>query len=325
MKHTSIQALEETIFSTGNNGEYDLTNISVPFENNKLTMRGVFAKPKNRSKYFHDVVHKKERIVLHFTAGQLRSDLQALTQHDFHVSVAFVIARSGTIYQLFPSKFWSGHIGKGIGNIQTGNAEDKKTIGIELSNYGFLAEHDQNLETIYSRKKDKNGNPVLDVYCTKADKHAYTKIDKPFRNQSFYATHTSEQYDSLVVLLRYLTEKFNIPREFLPEPERYEATQSVLTFKGIVSHINYREDGKWDIGQAFDWNTVISGVRAVEYKPLSSKFENTGPNTGLESAGIESEEDLEALAPEAQDASQENEPYEEREQRQGNLSSDQAD
>jgi N-acetyl-anhydromuramyl-L-alanine amidase AmpD len=257
-------------------------------------------------------VHKKERIVLHFTAGQLRSDLEALTRHDFHVSVAFVIARSGVIYQLFPSKFWSGHIGKGIGNIGTGNAEDKKTIGIELSNYGFLTEHDQNLETIYSRQKDKNGNPVLDVYCTKEDKTAYRKLATPFRRQSYYATHTNEQYDSLIVLLRYLTEKFNIPRQFLPEPVRYEATQRVLTFQGIVSHINYREDGKWDIGQAFDWETVIRGVQAAEYKPLSSQFENTGGDGGFEGVGIQSEDDLEVLAPEAADPFLENEPYEER-------------
>ncbi len=30
-------------------------------------------------------------------------------------------------------------------------------------------------------------------------------------------THTDEQMNSLIILLRYLTAEFNIPREFMPE------------------------------------------------------------------------------------------------------------
>jgi len=314
MNFNSLTALEENIIRTGNNGEYEFRKFSIPVKNENLSLQGLFTTPPNRSKYYYAVEHPKQRIVLHYTAGQLRSDLGALTRNDYHVSVAFVIGRSGVIYQLFPSKFWSGHIGKGIGNTNTGNAQDKVTIGIELSNYGFLTEKNGNLETYYSRQKDQNGKPgPLDIYCSLQDKSAYNKIDIPFRQQSFYATYSDAQYDSLIILLRYLTSQYNIPRKVLPESERYDATQDVLTFKGIVSHVNYRVDGKWDIGPGFDWKKVINGIQAPSYTPLFNSLENAGANTRFENTreAIFSEEQLEVFAPEAKDASFEDEEYEE--------------
>jgi N-acetyl-anhydromuramyl-L-alanine amidase AmpD len=315
MRYNSLVTVEENILKTGNNGEYSFSKFSIPVKNEHLTLKGLFVKPKNRSKYYYAVEHPKQRIVLHFTAGQLRSDLQALTRNDYHVSVSFVIGRSGVIYQLFSSKYWSGHIGKGIGNTNTGNAQDKVTIGIELSNYGFLTERNGNLETYYSRQKDKNGNigPV-DIYCSLTEKTAYKKIDVPFRQQSYYATYTDAQYESLIILLRYLTTQYNIPRQFLPEPKRYQATDDVLTFRGIVSHVNYRPDGKWDIGPGFEWEQVIKGVQAQVYTPVSSTIESRSIERDiLESAetSIHSEEQLEAFLPEAKDPAYEDEPYEE--------------
>ncbi|HRQ49305.1 MAG TPA: hypothetical protein PLR74_02135, partial [Agriterribacter sp.] len=93
------------------------------------------------------------------------------------------------------------------------------------------------------------------------------------------------QMDSLVILLRYLTAQYNIPRAFLPEPQRYQATQDVLSFKGIVSHINYRPTGKWDIGPAFDWNGLIAGVQAPVFEPRYTKA-GAEPESVLENADM---------------------------------------
>lgn len=321
MNFNSIPTLEKNILKTGNNGEYELQQFSIPVKNEDLVLKGFFAKPKGRAKYYYDVVHPKERIVLHYTAGQLRSDLGALTQNEKHISVAFVIARNGIIYQLFSSKFWSGHIGKGIGNTNTGNAQDKVTIGIELSNYGYLTEKNGNLETYYSRQKDNNGNPgPIDVYCSLTDKAAYTKISAPFRGQSYYSSFGDMQYDSLIILLRYLTAQYNIPRKFLPEAQRFEATEKVLQFKGIVSHINYRTDGKWDIGPGFDWKRVADGITAATYTSKFAGVDNLDRGIdAFESKGpkIKSEAQLEKFLPEAEDASLEDEEYEERDYSKG--------
>lgn len=235
-----------------------------------LTLNGQLYTPKQKN-YFYAEQHPKERIVLHFTAGNTWSDMRSLTQEGRHVSVAFVVARDGTIYQLFPSGAWSGHLGKGVGNQNTGNREDKATIGIEISNYGYLVPRDGNLETIYSRIKNPATGVVSapDPYCTLDQKEAYIKINEPFRDQSYYATCTLPQMESTAILLRFLTNKYNIPREFLPEEKRFITTNDVLQFKGIVSHINYRTSGKWDIGPAFDWNKLILDVKSKEFRKTS--------------------------------------------------------
>ena len=305
MRYTSFPQLDQQM-RLGNNGEYTMRKISVPIPGEALTLDGLFCTPTKRSGYYYAVEHPKHRVVVHFTAGNTRSDLNALTRQDYHVSVAFVIGTDGTIYQLFSSKYWSGHIGKGIGNTNTGNAQDKVTIGIELTNYGYLTERLGNLETYYSRL---NGGPV-DVFCTLADKPAYQKLNTPFRGQHYFATHTDGQYQSLIILLRYLTKMYNIPRQFLPEPRRYEPTNDVVNFRGIVTHVNYRESGKWDIGPAFEWNKVIQGVQAPQFtptiKPVVKSMDAKGPV-------LQSEADLEQFLPRAKSADLENMDYSDRE------------
>jgi N-acetyl-anhydromuramyl-L-alanine amidase AmpD len=284
----------EARFRADNAAALKAFSVQVPNEN--LTLNGIAYTPKTTD-YFYGTEHAKQRIVLHFTAGNLRSDMQSLTQQSRHVSVPFVIARDGTIYQLFPSKFWSGHLGEGVGNKKgTGNPQDKATIGIELSNYGFLVPQGGNLETIYSRIKDPNTGKVSapDPYCPLDNKQAYTKIDQPFREQSFYPSYTAAQIDSLIVLLRFLTTKYNVPRAFLPEDKRYTTFNDLVNFKGIVSHINYRPSGKWDVGPAFDWKTVIAGVTAQAYVSTAASTRD------LESV-IESVDEVDALYPQSRD------------------------
>ena len=315
MRYSSLPQLEERFKSSGNNGEYSLRPFSIPVPGEQLTLEGLVCSPNNRSGFYHDVVHPKQQILLHYTAGQLVSDLSALTQKDYHVSVAFVIARDGTIYQLFPSKFWSGHIGKGLGNIGTGNARDKQSVAIELSNYGYLVERDGNLETVYSRMKDAHGNTgPVDIYCSLTETAAYQKLATPFRGQKYYATFTKQQYDSLIILLRYLTAQYQIPRAFLPESTRFETTNDVLNFNGIVSHVNYRINGKWDIGPAFDWQQVITGVQADSFQPTTDRaLETIATPKSVINEVITSEKAIETIVPAALDKNKEDEEYDEKE------------
>ncbi|RYF46045.1 MAG: hypothetical protein EOO39_50325, partial [Cytophagaceae bacterium] len=163
MVFSNLPGSEERFRQTGNGGEYGLKPFAVPVPNESLTMNGLLCTPANRAGYYHDTVYAKERIVLHFTAGTIGGDMSMLTRQDYHVSVPFVIARDGTIYQLYSSKFWSGNLGgDAIGN--AGNAQDKCTIGIEISNYGYLAERNGNLETYYSRQQNAQ------MWCACSDK-----------------------------------------------------------------------------------------------------------------------------------------------------------
>lgn len=273
-RYEKIIQTESNFFATQGGGTYTLKEFSMQVPNEDLLLKAITCKPKTRSGFFNpaEAGINKERIVLHYTTGNIQSDLATLTKNTTNgkpVSVPFVIARDGRIYQLFSSNDWAGHLGPGLGNqVGMNNAQDKRTIGIELSNYGYLVEQGSNLETYYSRLKNEDGsiNPI-DVYCPKSQTEAYQKIATPFREQVYFATYTEAQYESLTILLRFLTNKFNIPRQFLPESERFITTPNVLTFKGIVSHINYRSSGKWDIGTAFDWQKVIEGISAPTFIP----------------------------------------------------------
>ncbi|MEL6255314.1 MAG: N-acetylmuramoyl-L-alanine amidase [Bacteroidota bacterium] len=207
----------------------------------------------------------KDRVILHFTAGQTLGDIKTLTQEDYHVSTAYILGRDGTIYRMFSPKAWSYHLGAGK------YQNDAKGIGIEISNYGPLTKKGDTL-TFGSGSK----------YCDLDDTSAYLKLDKPFLGHDYYAAYTDQQYEGLIILLRYLTKTFNIPRKFLDSDANLEARgewrksprytvfkdkAEADRFKGICTHVNYRESGKWDLGPAFDWEKVIEGVMADEYKP----------------------------------------------------------
>lgn len=196
--------------------------------------------------YFFDEASDKKAIVLHFTAGFFWGDIDTLTAKDNPVSVPYVVARDGRIYELFPPENWSFHLGK---DTVGGNERcSKQTIGIEISNVGPLS---------------ISGNTVrfgTAAYCDKSETEFYAEIDPAFRKKSVFATFTTAQYSSVKRLLTHLTTKFAIPNSFLTVPKRYEVFASATEardYSGIASHVNYRPSGKWDIGPAFDWAAVV--------------------------------------------------------------------
>lgn len=253
MRSASIAKHERTFFETGRDSdgkEFILTEKTIPIKGTNEVMPYVKCRLKNKDEsFFEKERNTKTQIVLHYTAGYLRGDVAALSRPNYRVSTAFILPRNGKILNMFSSAFWSYHLGSGaVGGNTSGS---KRTIGIEISNIGFLKRIGDNLVTVYSDS---------DIYCSIHDTNLYTKLDTPFRGATYFATFTEKQYQSLAILLRYLTAEYAIPMEFLPEHERYNviAANKLVNFKGIVSHVNYRSSGKWDIGPAFDWERIIS-------------------------------------------------------------------
>ena len=218
--------------------------VDIPGEGTKLQVVRCASADGDHSYYTAEAV-AKDRVALHFTAGYLKGDIAALTRPNYRVSVPFVIARDGTIYNLFGSSYWSYHLGPAAVG---GNEEmSKRSVGIEISNIGPLQKMGADLVPAVAPG----------AYCRFAETGFYAAT--PFRGYSYYASFTEAQYRSLIALLRYCTAKFNIPRQFLPSPQRYMTLGSIPSFKGIASHVNFRTD-KFDIGPAFDWERVIQGL-----------------------------------------------------------------
>jgi N-acetylmuramoyl-L-alanine amidase len=227
--------------------------VPIPGENRNLDV--VRLKPADGNEtYYIAEAHPKERVVLHFTSGYIRGDVRALTvpkpDPATRVSVAFLLARDGNIYNLFSSTYWAYHLGPtAVG----GNTPmSRSSVAIEISNIGPLKLQGQMLIPAVATVS-------TDVYCSLNEAAYYRKVS--YRGYSYYASFTETQYANLVTLLRYLTARFNIPRRFLPLASRYETRTDIPTFRGITSHVNFRPD-KFDIGPAFDWDRVIRGVTA---------------------------------------------------------------
>ncbi|MDX2283214.1 MAG: N-acetylmuramoyl-L-alanine amidase [Bacteroidia bacterium] len=293
MTHQQVADVESAFRQNGLDGRYLLEafDLEIP-RSTSLRLRGFTCRPASGfAGYYVNEKPGKEKIVLHFTAGHLRGDIQVLSSEERgKVSVAFVVARDGTIYQLFSSAAWSYHLGRGAAG---GNeAQSKISIGIEISNYGPLTLNGRSLETAYSTAEKP------DVYCTLDDTGLYHELAQPFRGYRYYAAYTGAQYDALIVLLRYLTATYAIPAEFLPESQRMETTEQAASFRGILSHVNFRTD-KSDIGPAFDWARVIAGVQAAEYIP-EERYASTMPvvrTRGLGASAMRSEAEIEDRFP----------------------------
>jgi N-acetylmuramoyl-L-alanine amidase len=253
MRAADIPAREQAFRNTGvdSGGKRHILSpfqITVPGSTETVSMVEC-ARDNGDKSFFYDEQFPKERIVLHYTAGFLPGDIDTLTTHNNHVSVPFVVARDGTIYNLWTSSRWSYHLGSGASG---GNEMmSKKSVAIEISNIGWLA---------------KNGNDFYDytnhVYCTSGETQYYTQVPT-YRDHRYYAAFTGAQYQSIIKLVRFLTKKYTIPRVFLPQSERYNrmTDAAAAQFRGITTHVNYRTT-KWDIGPAFDWNRIITGVQA---------------------------------------------------------------
>jgi N-acetylmuramoyl-L-alanine amidase len=198
-------------------------------------------KVKSNNHFFLPAKYPKRRIVLHHTAGNVYGDLLTLTQNKL-VSVPYLIGRDGVIYNLFDWRGWSYHLGPGaIGGNET---QSKLSIGIELTNYGFLIKKGEVLYTYLD-----------EIYCTLADTELYKKVPM-YRGYEYFATYAAPQYLALNSLLQYLNKESGIPLQLMSENKRLAYTDSVLKHNGIVSHVNYRRSGKWDVSPAFDFDTI---------------------------------------------------------------------
>jgi N-acetylmuramoyl-L-alanine amidase len=258
MKATSIAAHEAAFLATGIDAvgkKFGLTPASVAIPGGAASERlhyQVCERENGDNSFYLREETPKHRIVLHHTAGYLKGDIAALTQPSNKVSVPFVIARNGTILNLWASKYWSYHLGPGA--VGGNTAMSRTSIGIELSNIGYLKPLNGNLVTAYADS---------DVYCAATETALYRVLPTPFRNCRHFATFTAAQYESLIQLLRFLTARYQIPRTLLPDTTRYKvfATNAqAIAHRGICSHVNFRPSGKWDIGPAFDWERLATGL-----------------------------------------------------------------
>lgn len=255
MRFDAIPAYEASLFAGLNKGDANgrkflISENLIPIANEPpMTLHRLRLADGSKPFYERLDAFPKQRIVLHWTMGWLKGDIQTLTPPSGpRVSVPFVIARNGKIVQLFDSAHWASHIGSKT--MDPGISQT--SIGIELSNIGPLTLSPDGAKLLTWTKEE---------YCKVAETSAYIKLDTPYRDRRYYASFPDAQIEATAQLLRFLTTRYNIPRKFLPEANRYSklTDKQCLAFRGIFSHVNSRADKK-DIGPAFPWQKLIQLV-----------------------------------------------------------------
>ncbi|MBN1698187.1 MAG: N-acetylmuramoyl-L-alanine amidase [Spirochaetales bacterium] len=215
-----------------------------------------------RTGYYHSEETTKHQIVLHYTVGPVSSALPWLTRQDYDVSVAYMIARDGTVYELFDPKYWSNHLGI------PANYDDfccKQTIAIEICNKGWL-----------DRDGDILKNDLAPYnYCRISDSDYYYRHYEEFRGHYYYATYSQEQYKALRRLIPYLCMKFNIRHKFLPKKRinDFLSENEMKNFRGILTHTNFRT-GKQDVGPAFRWEEIMGYSLPIDINTSDTAIEN---------------------------------------------------
>lgn len=213
--------------------------------------------------YYYKADTAKKSICLHFTVGYILSDIAALTKAGSHVSVSYVVDRSGNIYELFPDRYWSYHLGNGA--IGGNTSLSKQSIGIEICNYGPLTEKDDSMLDAYGNR-----------YCSSWETSYYERMD--YRGKQAFATMTPVQISAVATLLLHLCEKHSIPTVFTGTDEVFATAGDALAFSGIFMHSNVRKD-KFDWPMCTDMQTlIVSCVPPVQ--ETEAPGEPDGPQPG---------------------------------------------
>jgi hypothetical protein len=218
----------------------------------------------------------KTQIVLHHTVSGdygygsgIEGDIRHFRSMGERVAVHFVIARDGSVYQLFNLDNYGYHLGlyedtylKPIRdenpNVSTNELLNKGSIGIEIDSWGGLYYYkgDENLKSgWYPTKMDADGdlqifvprlgaNPLTDVQRYNKD----TGYDQGYRGFSAYERYTAAQISTLEKLLISLKEYFG--------------NKIDIAFQSDIWDINYNTDGTPAGSPDGAWGISINALSA---------------------------------------------------------------
>ena len=187
--------------------------------------------------------HKKDLIVLHFTAGtSCESAYRTWAGNPDRIATAFGVDPDGRIAEFFPPECWAYHLGtKGT------HRHDQRSIGIEIANVGPLKLGPGDA-TQLNWWPNNWGARYCDLSETERYRHA------AFRGINYFAVMPEIQQQAVGQLVRELCERFSIPRVASREARDGDFDLHAFdSYTGVATHTNFRRD-KWDVGPAFDWD-----------------------------------------------------------------------
>lgn len=176
--------------------------------------------------------HPKTQLFLHFTAGgpSARNVIDYWNRDEPQIATAYLIdGNTAAVYECFHPDYWSYHLGvKG-----TKGRLDKRSIGIELCNYG----------PVINRKGRWYAWPN-DYRSVVIPPERVYSLDRSFRGFHDFEAFTNEQIAALEPLIEFLVAKYNIPVQASFDLSWFDFNADVIADNapGIWSHGTVRAD-----------------------------------------------------------------------------------
>ena len=195
---------------------------------------------------YRDEANTKNLIVLHHTVGRdARSTFNWWLTDPKPIGTAYIVARDGTVHEVFPPDRWAYHLGYGS------RVDEKRSIGIELASEGALLERGGKLycfDRISSRTRFEDESFDLGY---------------AWRGYQHFDAYSDAQLAATIELVGELIHKFNVPpavfRDVLTgTPSRFDVNHRL--WNGILGHAHLRDD-KTDVHPGFGWNRMISELK----------------------------------------------------------------
>lgn len=171
------------------------------------------------SNYIKSETIKKQIIIGHTSSSNMTHYMKWTNRLNggYKKTAAFSIDSNGVIFNHFDPIFFSDF---------TGNLDfDKKSIVILLENDGWLIKNNEKKQYI---------NWIGDIY-NKPD----LVVERRWRNYSYWAPYTSQQFNSALELITKLCDEFYIPKVAIPhntKVDKYDNFQGVLYKSNIEKH-----------------------------------------------------------------------------------------
>lgn len=191
-------------------------------------------------------VERKNLIVLHHTVGgSAKSTFEWWLTDPKPIGTAYLIARDGTIHEVFHPECWAYHLGYGS------RVDEKRSIGIELASEGALLERGGKLYC-YDR---------ISMRTRFADKSF--DLGRAWRGYRYFDAYAEAQIAATIELVGDLLHRFSIPpavfRDVLTgTPSKFDVNHRLWT--GILGHAHLRDE-KTDVHPGFDWNRLVSELK----------------------------------------------------------------
>ena len=181
------------------------------------------------AEYFKNRTDKSGICIHHTVGGSARSTFNWWIQDSQMVGTAYIIDRDGSVYNVFDPENWAWQFGLNWTQ-QDKIAFEKRFIGIEIASEGGLLEENGKYYC-FDRISSKTEKPSDEVFDAGFDYRGYRYFDR----------YEPEQIDSLVDLINYLCDEFDIPRRIQKDSMKYYG-EALKDFEGIIGHTMVRKD-----------------------------------------------------------------------------------